>query len=626
VLTSPHAFDTVRRMSDISLVLAPSSPISVRLGYDRNRVQGPSFSTFHMPRGTDVEVAQPYNVTTDGYRFGVDVKLLPKTTFSFDQTLRWFKNDTQWNLGNLTNTLGGVPVTLGVSFNVPANQPCATPFLANGTVNPACNLGFSLLRQDRVRTFLPASQFSFESHGLKKLDLTGKAVYSWANADSNFLLDWIGRTGGGNRQTTQNLPRNRRITTSTDLGATYHITEHIRISNTFRFWNIRLPAAGLELQTTLPIAPATPNPGGTPTVTNTFIARGLFQDTKQDQTDLEFDVGRYAGLDIGYRYGHRHIRHLEEAFDTDAGLDQDRVSANAGDADIGFDDFTIPQHTGIGGIWIQPSSKFRLNFDAEFTSSGVRFIGNDDGATVADFNGITTFMRITPRHEQFYRARATFQPMRNVSVAASLGDNEQRNSLSDINYRMHNRNAGFSLNATPNDRIMVDLAYNYNNWLQNDLICFVYGFTAPVGGNTPNLTGSGACLTDPTYLGAVGSYTNQSHFGSLMFRVKPVKRVTASLGYSIVANDGGFFNTNPSQIGLVAPPPTRFTSTGQPTGPLQFNYHRPLAALEIEMAKGVALKGGWNFYDYNEKGTQPGPTLRRDFHANTGTVSVRYAF
>jgi hypothetical protein len=193
---------------------------------------------------------------------------------------------------------------------------------------------------------------------------------------------------------------------------------------------------------------------------------------------------------------------------------------------------------------------------------------------------------------------------------------------------MHNRNAGFNLNATPNDRIAVDLAYNYNSWLQQDLICFVYGFTATAGGatNTPNLTNSGACITDPTYLGNVGLYNNQSHYGSLMFRVKPVRRVTASFGYSIVANDGGFFNTNPSQIGLPAPRPTVFTSAGQPTGPLQFNYHRPLAALEIEMAKGVALKGSYNFYDYNEKGVQPGPTLPRDFHANVGMVSLRYAF
>jgi hypothetical protein len=626
VLQSPHAYDTVRRMTDLSLVIAPQSVITVRLGYDRNRMEGPSFSTFHMPRGTDIELLQPYNVTTNGYRFGVDFKPFKRTTFSFDQTLRWFKNDTFWTLTDFQGTSGGAPVSLGISFNVPAGQPCAIPFTATGAVNVTCNLAFMTFRQDRARTFMPASQFAFESHGVRKLDLTGKFVYSWANLDSNFLLDWIGRTGGGNRQTTQEVPHNRRITTATDVGATYHITEHIRISNTYRFWNNRMPARGLELQTTLPVAPATPNPVGAATVTNTFLARGLFQDTQQNQTELEFDLGRWTGVNVGYRYTHRHIRHLEEAFDTDAGLSDDRVSANAGDADIGFDDFTIPQHTAIGGIWIQPSSKFRLNFDAELTSSGIRFIGNDNGTVVADVTGITTFMRISPRHEQFYRARATFQPMRNVSASASIGDNEQRNSLTDIQYRMHNRNAGFTLDVTPNDRLLVDLAYNYNDWMQNDLICFVYGFTAPVGGNTPNLTGSGPCLTDPTYLGNVGSYANQSHFGSLMLRVKPVPRVTASLGYSIVANDGGFFNTNPSPVGLVTPPPTRFTSAGQPIGPLQFNYHRPLAALEIEMTKGVALKGAWNFYDYNEKGAQPGPTLPRDFHANTGTVSLRYAF
>jgi hypothetical protein len=35
------------------------------------------------------------------------------------------------------------------------------------------------------------------------------------------------------------------------------------------------------------------------------------------------------------------------------------------------------------------------------------------------------------------------------------------------------------------------------------------------------------------------------------------------------------------------------------------------------------LKGGWNYYDYNEK-SLPGPTLPRDFRGNVFTVSMRY--
>jgi hypothetical protein len=122
--------------------------------------------------------------------------------------------------------------------------------------------------------------------------------------------------------------------------------------------------------------------------------------------------------------------------------------------------------------------------------------------------------------------------------------------------------------------------------------------------------------TTAPYFATLGDYNSQVNFGSIMLRFKPVKRVTASAGYSIVNNDGGFTVLNALQ----------------PTGPTQFNYHRPLASLEIEMVKGLALTGGWNYYDYNEKGSSAdvfdsgGPTLPRDFHANTGTIGLRYSF
>jgi len=47
VLNSPHRFDTVRRNTDLNLTLAPLSPVRVRLGYNHNVSEGPSFSSFH---------------------------------------------------------------------------------------------------------------------------------------------------------------------------------------------------------------------------------------------------------------------------------------------------------------------------------------------------------------------------------------------------------------------------------------------------------------------------------------------------------------------------------------------------------------------------------------------------
>jgi hypothetical protein len=51
----------------------------------------------------------------------------------------------------------------------------------------------------------------------------------------------------------------------------------------------------------------------------------------------------------------------------------------------------------------------------------------------------------------------------------------------------------------------------------------------------------------------------------------------------------------------------------------------------FDVAKGVQFKGLWNYYDYNAKDENPGlATLNvvapRDFHANVGTLSLKYTF
>ena len=49
--TSPHLFNTRRRMGDYNLTLLPESKIRFRLGYSRNVNEGPSFSSLH--QGTE---------------------------------------------------------------------------------------------------------------------------------------------------------------------------------------------------------------------------------------------------------------------------------------------------------------------------------------------------------------------------------------------------------------------------------------------------------------------------------------------------------------------------------------------------------------------------------------------
>ena len=89
---SPHNFGTRRRMSDFDLTLLPQSKVDFRIGYTRNNMTGPSYSSVH--EGTDALLFQAWNTTLNSYRFGADMKVLPRTVISYDQFLDYYQGDT----------------------------------------------------------------------------------------------------------------------------------------------------------------------------------------------------------------------------------------------------------------------------------------------------------------------------------------------------------------------------------------------------------------------------------------------------------------------------------------------------------------------------------------------------
>lgn len=159
------------------------------------------------------------------------------------------------------------------------------------------------------------------------------------------------------------------------------------------------------------------------------------------------------------------------------------------------------------------------------------------------------------------------------------------------------------------------MAYNFNNFHQNALICAI---DVPF---TPSfLIGSSflstVCPFDVSDAGtptglfqAFGRYENVNHFGSIMLRGKVAPRLTASAGYTVSTSNGSQIYTDPLQV----------------PGSLKNNFHKPAAEVELALREGLSAKGAWNYYGYNEKSAS-GPTIRRDFHANVTTVSLRYSF
>jgi hypothetical protein len=619
-LTSPHQLNTVRRMTDIGLQLFPLSKISVRLGYNLVRYQSRdanAFTTVHL--GTEFAPNLNNNFTNQQWRAGVDLKFIPRTTISFDGIVSYYKNDTNAALLNFPITIGGVPANEGVAWNTLASSPCATTAL--GTVT--CNQLNTFSRTNRYRTTMPTVMGSLESHYWQRLDITLHGSYGWADLSGPFLQSWTGFQTRGTvaAQSISGSPvRTNRLTSNFDAGATYHVTDHVRVSDTFRFVNQRYPTFGVVLTSTTPGSGA-----GTPTgpATTSGIGAGVTQaldlDTKVNEVTIGFDVNKHVGFDIGYRYTHSIIFFSGQGFDVDTTTGEPVVPI---EAESGFDRFVIPKHTGLGSVWFQPSPKFRVSGDVEFSSAGISWHTFDPTTTPVtnlSLTGDTTFLRITPRHEQQYRARATFQPQRFVTVTAGLNIWEQRNTLTSIDYHFHNRNYGATAVISPNERIAFDLGYNYQNILQNDLICFVASGSAATG-STPGsaVGGAGVCpFVASPYLGTTGSFSDKTQFGSAMLRVQPVKRVTIAAGYSIVHTDDGFTQLNSLLV----------------TGPTKFEYIRPLGAVTIDMLHGIEIKGTYDYYDYHELGTTDlvfgganGPALGRNFHAHIGTIGLRYSF
>jgi hypothetical protein len=592
VLTSPHEFDTTRRMSDTDLTLLPQSVVSFRLGYSHNNMSGPSYSSIH--EGTEASLLQGWNTTMNAYRLGVDFRVAPRTVLSYDQFLDYYKGDTDYQLNPINEAL--LPTTppssvsLGLSFDTVNKEPCAVPagqssLIVNGTLtNVICSAYSSYARNQRIRTSTPTERISLRSDYFRQLALVGS--YSYSSAVSSTPLDesfsgLITRTNtlafAGSGTAAAN-----RISDVADLGATLQLTPHLRLIEKFYFWAYRIPQNGnlneLDYSCAAPpcslLSPVlnTPStPGGTPTT----IQSSFNQTWTRNQTELAWDISKKVGARIGYRYGDRDFNHFNDFLPGD------------------LDHFVGLEKTALFGLWARPTHTLRLNFDYEHTN----------------YNAV--FVRLSPRKDARYRFQTTYAPRSWATLGGSINIRQESNADTQTQYVGHNQNYGLTASLAPRERFGIDLAYNFNSAIQNAIICFAdippTGAILPFVANAAN----NDCAGNDTSNNLMGNsyYTNHTNFGMTTIRFRPSKRVLANVGYSITSVDGSV---------------PQFNSL-QPLGSLQYKYQQPVANLSVDIGHKWAYNMGWNYYQYGE-GSFVGPTAPRYFHANLLTESLRYAF
>jgi len=603
VNVSPAAMYNTRRMYDFDLTILPVSKISFRIGALHNRSNGPTYSSVH--EGTDALLDQGWNVTDNLYRFGVDAKLLPRTTISYDQFLDYGKNDTDYSLATFATFLlpNNSPVEFGLPWNTPAAQPCAAP-IKNGAANPSCNGYFEYLRNQRVRSTTPTEQLRAVSNYWRRVNLVAQGSYSNTDLTSPYLEIFNGLiTRNGTRQDELTGPvTTRRVDANADMGLTVEVTKSIRISDSFRYDNWHMPGSWASVETvTLGTPVGTPasvtllSPLGTATTTDVLAETFLGMRTFYNLLQVEYNPDPHVGVHVGYKIRDRHI------------FQADPESLTSTQPFTPFDGNTIDvnQQGPTFGVWMRPNGKLRINLEADaLTTIGCQICSDAQDIFIT---------RISPRQQQNYRARASYKPAKWADLAATLNWWQARNGLSDTLAAQHTRNTGATASFFPNERVSLLVSYNFTDSLQNAYICYTGSFVAPgtvVNGcpsYNPSTPATIAANPNPNWI--YSTYTNDTHYfnGSVMF--KPVKRLTANVGYGLTKTDGSTTILNPLQ----------------PLGPLQFTYYQPVASLSYEVVKDWSLNAYWNYDQYNE-GSFVGPTLPRYFHDNRAVVSAKYAF
>ena len=659
---SPHNMNTRRKLGDYNLIIRPESKVRFRMGYSSNVNEGPGFSSVH--EGTDQFLLADVKTVVNTYRLGMDIRVLPRTSISYDQIWNYYKGDT-----GITSAAQPFPVSptqnvdIGLPLNASANQPCSGTFLASGFVNPVCNAFFAgYLDHGRTRTHTPTEQLSMQSNYWQKWDLTGRISYS--SGDTNvygYDQTIYGRTAKSNQSNQLNTGpvQGRRVAAVADFGATWHITDKLSFNDTFHysnwhdpvqfaasscsFFSPNLNTAANFFTPTAPV-PLTCAPpagvvagtvqhasGSSPDLSQVTDSNFLKQETITNLAEFDYRFSEKFGARIGFRYTHRDI--YDNFYETanqvfypgptaalaargscalvNSGLPVSQANLPAGctlntDNSISF--LSVPAFT--------PASLVVPPIDEYSGLLGLWARPNQKWKISFDmelFSADGTFTRISPKESQIYRVRSKYVVNNWLTLDGNILIWESRNNQFQQDDSQHNRTYAITAILQPNDKFGMEIGYDYNDVYSQVLICYVSGQAAPGTMACPNVTG---------LIQQLSTYINNSSYGFFDMSYKPVHRLTVHLG-------GNFTGTSGSQLRL---DPLALIPN-QVEGPLNSQWLHPYGGLEYRFSKAWTGKAFWDYYGYHEDPTfgTGGEAAQdvyapRNFRGNLYTLSVRYMF
>ncbi len=685
---SPHGMDLVRRMQDYDLTLFPQSRVRFRLGYSRNRDEGPGF--FTTDSGTIPDFPETYSYTMNAFRAGVDFQVAPRTTVSYDQFLNYFKQDnvvvenpaaTPQMYGFQAN---GVPVDLGIiwSTQTPAEAlPCAKPITDTTTTpetaNPICNGFVSYSQVGRPRNSMPTEHVRFQSNYFQKFEVSSSFGYSSSDntiPDYNeTIIGWTTRTSspGG---ITSGPVETKRVQVDGDVAAAYSVTDKLRIEEAFHYNSWRIPGVWSEIAGSLFVAPGATGLGAPvgdflaancnasnnyngpscpqhaansgADVADSYNANFFKQDMKSNTVELEYDFTARFSADVGYLYTRRQIVASALSYPTTSVYFPGGATAAAGNDYLaargsctlvggvlpagcvanadGSITYTAPAPTAGPSVDL-----FTINEDAALLGFRARPIDNlrITGDFAFGYND-AVYTRIDPRQLQSYKLHATYTPKPWATVDGAVEINENRDNVYTVNNLSHNRTYSFTTMLMPKPGLAVSFGYNYWDVYTQANICFNYSVTysnpAPPPSTLPVMT------TPPGVATTACTIPNASVGAAGLETLSTYSSKDHFAHADLMWKPGKRVTASLGYGGSFVRGNTIFLNPLAPSGTVDYNYQMPYGSLMFDLGKGLSYKTTWNYYGFNETGvTNPfglATLPLQDFNGSNVMFSFRYAF
>ena len=638
VLQSPFMFNTVRRMTDVGVVLMPLSKLTYRLSYSKNLMEGPSLS----PSGYQfakynaiLEEHQRNN--TDDISAGLDWKPVRGTMITYEEQITHFKGDSYFTLNPsslIAQEADGTPVAINdydslspygigacntasmgnaytaASGTTPASYTIFSPPNTPGglpVINPACAVVTSYLRYQPTRSIFPTEVLRLQSASINNLSINGNVRFTNANMH---LPNYTDSYQGLNRSTRElsyvgNASATRQVLAA-DLGAVWQATTNFALSDQISFSSMHQPGIVDFTSGTTIATPTNPNETinylGPLTTTQAATGASTFEGSPNINTPGAGYTGQLyitnnltGTLDVStnstFSLTYRHQNHV--VAEGDPHHDPLPVGASIGGT------VTINEDAGIFTAAVRPSANLDLNGSVEMA--------------YAD-NALTP---VSPRQLWHYRVHVRYRPKTWATISGAYNDLERHNNTNNnqaavaagddpyegpLDHVDHTRIASVSGMLFPNDHYGLDFNYAYTDVYAATNICFDNGAqnasakpSAYPG--TATLTANGAPNVCPGVF-TRGSTTQladwfgrdfmdaPTQYGSVSIRLSPVKPIQSNLGYRISSVNGSRF----------------FNDARDVNGSLVSTYQTPFVNLAWAVRPKVVLKSEYNFYGYGEGG------------------------